>query len=1806
MQLGFRSGMNTLGANLNALVGQTGDALGLKDFAADRFKDAAEYTAAADKPGIKDWGEVKDFTTLTHFVGRLIGQAAPQMAPAIGLSVGLRSPMRGSMLGFGVPGAGQQVQNLRADPKVMQNNTSGEILANAAAKGTAEGALFGMGGAPANMMRRATGTIAKEAGAKSLGEAALKDAAAQGAILPAADLVGQVAHQQLNPEKQIDTSHMLEEAITGGALGAVGGAAGHAIGALPRAAESVGQLKERFKKGDKPADAETDMPPDSIQTPEEITAWLKAQEKSARDYAASKWDTVKDSGLWDSMEEFMKDPSVLKQSAKDLKADHYDQKVKPVVDGVLGYGKDIVKRLNDKRTANGEPAPKKSEMRGKDDNQILQTIASALPDEFKNEIPADKLMEVSDVFRKLAENPDELAAGIPRELARIMGGHENLATVMESVHEILGEKMPKEAKRVFQEHKKMADSQLDSVKKVINAYGRPDHLTKPENMKVLENEGAKWLLDQLHSGDVDPKYKEKFDAMFDPQHHAKAAAALEKIRVEPTTVDKAFTAADRGHGPDAEAHAEGVKDVRETENPAPEDTRKQVEPHADKRLDQTFPDTPEGRDKSRALINELELEHGRKNVRVRAYLNEAEQIAHHMEPADTTGLTPQMLRNSREDPKQNKSKLVEGVISVVTDEHPSGVKINLHRLTAEMMRTEPPAGRPGTELDYVRDMFARGMSALMNTGEIRGFTKSGKEQLIRKTAAGTWDFPDSTPIIKMHGKQYTYGDIKTYKLSRKDLRGITDDDIKHHDEVVRKEEARRKTQAEENNRAFKPKSEGTIKQEAIDRAVQASQDRAMDQTYLDPRDIPKKEEIANDSKPTEKSRDPKTARTYEEDLGGAATSIGEASAPKIKGPKVAETGAGGDFVELPNQKVEQGMPVKTVTETKSTADKLVEQLAKDTQEANRGKPNYRANKDPKFSTMNVGEGPVTPEQRKAVRDYVKKVLGDEASVKFLKKMDGVGEFAKINGEEMIKISAMAADPLSVGHHEAVHAFMARLMDADPKARNTLLRAASAPAITARLRTLLKDHPKALEQLSVSGQMEAAKRDGREMTEAEATANAAEERLAYMYQFAAAGKKGLITIGPETKTWFEKVKSVFRKIAAVWADDFSSAEALDKAGDILSAFHEGRFADRSTVAEVMHDRFPRGAYEATEAMMPWLARVTNKFLWTATGAVRDANIPAMTGIMDKMFTATDSNVAKPGFVQEKHAVYNRFINKVADVFQMMPTEERQKYVRDDLQSGEAPKTREGKAIRKILDEAHDYLVEKNVQLVTKDEKGKLKLEKLNKLDNYFPRVYNQDVLRTPEGKEAFLKLLAEYKIPAEKAIDAYNSVTKYAETGKPGEEDSALGLTYFTPQLAKRTLGFVPDAKLAPFLDKDLFGTLSQYLQRAARRGEYADRFGNIGEEITTAREQAIKEGATPTQLKAFDDSVKAMEGTLGADIDPKLKNIYSGLMTYQNLRLLPLQLFASLVDPLGIMVRGGTLGEAVTAFGKGIRDLATLGKTSKDAAFELAKTVGSIDAANAHGLMSDMAGSAYMPKLQRTINDKFFRYNGMELWNNRMRAQATVAAQNFIDKHINRPNEHSARFMEELGLKKGDKLDVSNPEYLRAVNKWVDEAILRPNSAQRPVYMSDPNWMLISHLKQYTYLFQKVIVARVYHEAQNGNYAPAVALTAYVPGMIAADMLKMGLTPGSGDNNARAGWTAKDWIGHGMQRAGLFGPSQYGLEMGTDMQRGGIGIESAAGPTIQQAIQFAQGASQGRVGTQLEKAIPGYNVIKPAGGNGSK
>ena len=167
---------------------------------------------------------------------------------------------------------------------------------------------------------------------------------------------------------------------------------------------------------------------------------------------------------------------------------------------------------------------------------------------------------------------------------------------------------------------------------------------------------------------------------------------------------------------------------------------------------------------------------------------------------------------------------------------------------------------------------------------------------------------------------------------------------------------------------------------------------------------------------------------------------------------------------------------------------------------------------------------------------------------------------------------------------------------------------------------------------------------------------------------------------------------------------------------------------------------------------------------------------------------------------------------------------------------------------------------------------------------------------------------------------------------------------------------------------------------------------------------------------------------------------------------------------------------------------------------------------------------------------------------------------------------------------------------------------MRPDAADKPIWMNDPRFALVSHLKQFVFSFQKTILERVAHEFRNGNYTPAMALASYVPVMMAADFVKGMVANGGSTPDWQAGWDISDYVAYGMQRAGLFGVAQFGLDIAKDMRHGNTGVFALAGPTIEQARDGVEALSgHKQFGSVVLKALPANAVYSHQfGGKGSE
>lgn len=475
-----------------------------------------------------------------------------------------------------------------------------------------------------------------------------------------------------------------------------------------------------------------------------------------------------------------------------------------------------------------------------------------------------------------------------------------------------------------------------------------------------------------------------------------------------------------------------------------------------------------------------------------------------------------------------------------------------------------------------------------------------------------------------------------------------------------------------------------------------------------------------------------------------------------------------------------------------------------------------------------------------------------------------------------------------------------------------------------------------------------------------------------------------------------------------------------------------------------------------------------------------------------------------------------------------------------------------------------------------------------------------------------------------------------------EEEGRLGYVPWAQHVNVRALNWIDPADFKAFFNDNLTNIMGTYIRQATHKAEYARRFGHDGGKLRermgaelkqrglerflkeTGRELAWWEGLTKEgrgeerntaeyqaamdkaaeELQPAARAVMAMEGTLGHDINPLLRKALGGAMVYQNIRLMALTLFANVMDVAGIAVRTGEMKDAWGAFKRGMREIGLQykGKAGEDATTRILEEIGAVEVSTVMSSFGDLYAGDWMQGALKKVNDKIFELNGMTAWNRGQRIYAGETALRDIPKLVQRSRDSdrtATRQLKELGLRPGDNIVLENGELnladthvQDAVVRWVNSSVLRPNAAHRPTKGSDPHWAVLYQFKQFTYSFSKVILKRMAHEYKMGNQSPVYQFAALaVPVIIASDIARAALTHGGDLPGYMQAYGPGDWAWHGVQRSGMLG---YG-QMGVDTAEEGV-FGSLLGPSVD---QVADAFSEDPYQTAVE-AAPLSTVIRPA------
>ena len=793
----------------------------------------------------------------------------------------------------------------------------------------------------------------------------------------------------------------------------------------------------------------------------------------------------------------------------------------------------------------------------------------------------------------------------------------------------------------------------------------------------------------------------------------------------------------------------------------------------------------------------------------------------------------------------------------------------------------------------------------------------------------------------------------------------------------------------------------------------------------------------------------------------------------------------------------------------------------------------------KYSAQSTGTGPQNPSARAAVVAYLDKVLGTSVRRAWAN-LTHAGEFDTVTNT--IRLSIHALDPMSVAYHESLHAFFKQLKDShSDDIANVLLKASESRHVIDQMTAFFAHEPNVLAQLADR-----------------------EERAAYMYQMWAAGQ---LTVNAPARSLFQRIAKYIRELMGVWSND-------ERALHIMEYFNTGEYARNlghpNAVRRALMEPGRNQAFETAKSFTEPMAHIADAIVSTGSGRMRDTGVPSLIKLADIIKREHTAEGGDQGYIAAARIEGTKRRTAMGETLKSF-SKETLDTAMEGLHNGthslDANVRDAQDRLKAILRRTKNYMHQAGVDL------GDLKAD-------YFPRVWDTHYIS--KHQQEFLDMLAPYERAGHGSAKSMLNALMSHEGNEFQTETNIPGMQFTKTRL----WNFITPQDASTFVTKDLMGTMSSYITQATRRAEWERRLG--GGKLEQMFNKARQEGATDDDLKLTTDYLKGVDGTLGDSLNPTARRLMGNMIVYQNVRLLPLAVFSSIVDPVGVMVRGGTLGDAWTTFKRGMSEIpANFGrKTRDDDAAKMAELVGVVDSAMLTHTMGDLYTQGMVGGTAQKINNAFFRFNLMEGLNRSFRVGATEAAAKFMLRHADGlASRHSTRWMNELGLLAGDVKTVNGRMALTtadgltadqvvrvhaALNQWVDGAVLRPDAADKPVWMNDPHYALISHLKQFVYSFQKTIIDRVVHEAEHGNYSPVMALASYVPIMIAADTAK-GIIQGGGDQPEwKKGWDMGDYVGYGVQRAGLLGVGQFGYDVMQNAERGGTGVGALVGPTFEQ------------------------------------
>ena len=550
-----------------------------------------------------------------------------------------------------------------------------------------------------------------------------------------------------------------------------------------------------------------------------------------------------------------------------------------------------------------------------------------------------------------------------------------------------------------------------------------------------------------------------------------------------------------------------------------------------------------------------------------------------------------------------------------------------------------------------------------------------------------------------------------------------------------------------------------------------------------------------------------------------------------------------------------------------------------------------------------------------------------------------------------------------------------------------------------------------------------------------------------------------------------------------------------------------------------------------------------------------------------------------------------------------------------------------AVRRILDERHDYLTKAGIDVGY--VRGK-----------FFPRMLDRDaIVANPSAfLEAATKAFQTAGVPladARTAADEWYSASTINQSMDIGGVGPGTNITKGRSLVSPQV-----DRIMRDFYVTDPTEALQSYLLQAARRAEYARRFHDEnGKDLARELPAILQRLGVDPDLQSL--TVRAFEsstGRLARGAGGPLYSAASWLQTVGTISLLPRALLSSIAEPATIGVRTGDVRDSLRAFSGTLGDLIDVAKGNPSEERRLGEALGIIGDALSDSFLQARFGGAVESKVQRKLTAKFFRATGLQPWTEANRVAAIRIGRGFIKSIL---DDHAAgvasseRMLAEFGIAKADipafktwmdsvdgmpseadftEESAGSEMYRVALGRFVRETVMEPESVDRPVFANHPIGRMMYGLTSFLYGFGRQVMLRTGKQladaldprtglstAERVSLAqPVVALV----GLVAVHALVSDLREELFNRRKNDERTSGEKLEIALSRSGIFGPADplYNAIRGLKYQRDLSNIVIGPGPgvflqSIGDILAITQANSERTNTSERNAAMGAYSLL---------